>query len=142
MRGRGFLFQWGPNMASDPIVIRCLPGGRYQMLAKRRAGRAGDPEWWALPGFMGKEPRHFVDSRLRNFLLEELDGNEEVFDRALEEVSNRKAAESASFRQRRSSEASEPSTPSPSPAKAAARGEGDNEDGDLSPTRESTSISE
>ena len=36
MRGRGHLYRWGPNHASDPVIVRCLPRGQYQVLMKRR----------------------------------------------------------------------------------------------------------
>ena len=71
MRGRGSLFNWGPNHASDPVIVRCLTGGRYQILCKKRAQehtQDGEQQhWWALPGQM-TEPNVFVGSKLKAFL--------------------------------------------------------------------------
>ena len=51
MRGRGVLWKWGPNHASDPVVVRRLAGGRYQILMKRRARlRHETAEQAASPG--------------------------------------------------------------------------------------------
>ena len=35
MRGRGHLYRWGPNHASDPVVVRCKPLGNYEILTKQ-----------------------------------------------------------------------------------------------------------
>ena len=89
MRGRGYLFRWGANHASDPIVVRCLPGGRYQILTKPRkrlddktasGDKAPDEDaspmrdWLALPGQMA-QPGMFFGSRLKDFLLDEFHGD-------------------------------------------------------------------
>ena len=88
MRGRGSLYKWGPNNAADPVIIREPQRGRYQLLVKNRKrpqAAAGESDWLALPGQMAEQDM-YVGTKLREFLIDEVDGDALLIERLLEET--------------------------------------------------------
>jgi ADP-ribose pyrophosphatase YjhB (NUDIX family) len=69
LKGRGFLGNWGPNHAADPVVCRINPEtGRLQFVLVLRA----DNNEWALPGGMVEAGQTIPDARTREFAEESL----------------------------------------------------------------------
>lgn len=69
LKGRGFLGNWGPNHAADPVVCRINPTtGLLQFVLILRT----DLNEWALPGGMVEAGQTIADTRTREFAEEAL----------------------------------------------------------------------